>query len=82
MPRRPGKERVKVRISVEVDLDVDKGYKLYDILKCLRSSVEFGIGREVNHVIAGDINHRLRGTKAVQIVGYVRDWRIANITGY
>ena len=82
MPRRPGKERVKVKISVEVDLDVDKGYKMQDILKCLRSSIEFGIGREVNHVIAGDINGRLSGVEALHIIGYVRDWRIANITGY
>lgn len=82
MPRRSGKERVKVKISVEMSVDVDKGYNMQEILKCLRSSVEFGIGREVNHVIAGDINHKLSGTKAVQIVGYVRDWRIANITGY
>jgi len=40
MPRRPGKERVKVRVSVEVDLDVDKGYNLQEILRCLSSGSE------------------------------------------
>ena len=76
MPRKPGKERVHTRIVVNVVLDVDKGYNMPKILGKVRETVEFGVQREINHVIAGDMNHKLRGTKALQIVGYVRDWHV------
>ena len=76
MPRKPGKERVHTKIVVDVVLDVDKSYSMPEILGKVRESIEFGIQREINHVIAGDLNHKLRGTKALHIIGYVRNWRV------